>query len=39
MEVKVIEDCDYAPLLLSAKSHLLKYDQKITMQHKNSGFF
>ena len=29
LEVKIIEDNDFAPLLLSAKSHLQKYDQKI----------
>ena len=28
LEVKIIEDNDFAPLLLSSKSHLQKYDQK-----------
>ena len=36
LETKIIEDNDFAPLLLSAKSHLQKYDQKIVQSNKNS---
>ena len=36
LEVKIIEDSDFAPLLLSTKSHLQKYEQKCEVKKLDS---
>ena len=37
IEVKIIEDNDFAPLLLSSKAHLQKYESVRPAGNKKSG--
>ena len=39
LQLKVIEDNDFAPLLLQSKHHLQKFDQKLALGARNQVSF